>query len=60
MSRSARAHLKGEKEFSQGGYLAPPVMFAKRKTIPVERGDFSHEMRILRGNNSEKGSKVHQ
>jgi len=41
MSRSALVHLKGEKEFSQGGYLAPPVMFAKRKGIPVERRDFS-------------------
>lgn len=26
---------------SLGGYLAPPVMFAKRKGIPVERSDFS-------------------
>src|SRR4029077_21247797 len=26
---------------SLGGYLAPPVMFAKRKGIPVERGDLS-------------------
>jgi hypothetical protein len=41
MSRSALAHLKGEKEFSLGGYLAPPVMFAKCKGIPVERSDFS-------------------
>jgi hypothetical protein len=41
MSRSALAHLKGEKEFSLGGYLAPPVMFAKPKGIPVERRDFS-------------------
>jgi hypothetical protein len=41
MSRSALAHLKGEKEFSQGGYLAPPVMFAKPNGIPVEARDFS-------------------
>ena len=41
MSRSALVHLKGEKEFSLGGYLAPPVMFAKRKGIPVERSDLS-------------------
>jgi hypothetical protein len=41
MSRSALAHLKGEKEFSLGGYLAPPVMFAKPKCIPVEGRDFS-------------------
>jgi hypothetical protein len=41
MSRSALAHLKGEKEFSQGGYLAPPIMFPKPKGIPVERRDFS-------------------
>jgi hypothetical protein len=41
MSRSALAHLKGEKDFSLGGYLAPPVMFAKRKSIPVEERDFS-------------------
>jgi hypothetical protein len=40
MSRSALAHLKGEKEFGLGGYLALPVMFAKRKGIPVERRDF--------------------
>jgi hypothetical protein len=26
---------------SLGGYLAPPVMFAKRKGIPVDRRDFS-------------------
>ena len=26
---------------SLGGYLAPPVMFAKPKGIPVERRDFS-------------------
>jgi hypothetical protein len=41
MSRSALTHLKGEKEFSLGGYLAPPVMFAKPKGIPVEGRDFS-------------------
>jgi hypothetical protein len=41
MSRSALAHLKGEKEFSQGGYLAPPVMFAKPKDISAEGRDFS-------------------
>ena len=43
MSRSALAHLKGEKEFSQGGYLAPPVMFAKPNGIPVEGRDFPQE-----------------
>ncbi len=41
MSRSVLAHLKGKQEFSQGRYLTPPVMFAKRKGIPVERRDFS-------------------
>jgi hypothetical protein len=41
MSRSALVHLKGEKESSQGGYLAPPVMFAKPKGIPVEERDLS-------------------
>jgi hypothetical protein len=41
MSQSALARLKGEKEVSQGGYLAPPVMFAKPKGIPVKRRDFS-------------------
>jgi len=41
MSWSALAHLKGEKEFSLGGYLASPVMFAKPKGIPVEMRDFS-------------------
>jgi hypothetical protein len=41
MSRSALAHLKGKKELSQGGYLAPPVLCAKLKAIPVEERDFS-------------------
>ena len=45
MSRSALVHLKGEKEFSLGGYLAPPVMFTKRKGIPVEGRDFSRGKR---------------
>jgi len=45
MSRSALVHLKEEKEFNLGGYLAPPVMFAKHEGIPVERRDFSRGKR---------------
>ena len=41
ISRSVLADLKGKKEFSLGGYLAPPVRFAKPEGIPVEERDFS-------------------
>jgi|CXWL01.1.fsa_nt_gi hypothetical protein len=40
MSRNALGHLNGGRDLSLGGYLAPPVMYAKPKGIPAESRDF--------------------
>ena len=49
MSRTALGYLKGEKDLSQDllqgvplprSAFAPPVMFAKSKSIPVDKRDF--------------------